>query len=217
MITEAVYLHYLNAILQGDKQQCIRIVENLLDSKVELKDIYLHLFQRSLYRIGKMWESRRCSVAEEHIATKITESLIDFTLLHCCCENKSNKSVVISCVDKEFHEIGARMVAALFEVNGWNTLFLGSNTPREELVEITSTHRPDIVGISANLYLNISRLIKSIDRIKSAVPDQEILIGGQALSNGLCESLVNCDNVKYINSLDDLSKYIEHYKSKAEG
>ena len=87
MIPEAVYLHYLNALLDGDKKQCLQIVVNLLDQKVSLKEIYLQLFQRSMYRIGQMWENERCSIANEHIATKITEIGGFGSVLKASCRN----------------------------------------------------------------------------------------------------------------------------------
>ncbi|MDP3444121.1 MAG: B12-binding domain-containing protein, partial [Ignavibacteria bacterium] len=70
MISEVIYLHYLNALLEGNKKECMQIVVNLIDHKISLKEIYVQLFQRSMYRIGTMWEKERCGIADEHIATK---------------------------------------------------------------------------------------------------------------------------------------------------
>ena len=208
MISEAVYLHYLGALLQGDKRQCLKIVETLLEQQVCLKDIYLNLFQRSMYRIGKMWENNNCSIAAEHMASKITESLVDITIANIYCKERLDNYAVITCVDKEFHEIGARMVAGFFETHGWNTIFLGSNTPPEELIDILKKQRPDILGISINFYMNIPRLINLLERIKAVVPNQKIIIGGQALAGGVCDCIKKYENVEYLSSLDELEKYI---------
>jgi len=208
MISEAVYLHYLNSLLEGDKKQCLLIVENLLEQKVCLKDIYLELFQRSMYRIGQMWENERCSIANEHIATKITESLIEITSAYSRGEKKLCKTVLITCIDKEFHELGARMVAGFFDALGWDTIFIGSNTPQPDIITLIREHKPDIFGISNNFYINIGRLAKLIDQVKSEFPEQEILVGGQALADGHCGCLSKFDNVHYIRSLDELEKYL---------
>jgi len=109
MISEALYLYYLNALLSGNKQQCMEIINNLIDQKVSLKEIYTDLFQRSMYRIGQMWEKEKCSISNEHIATKITENLIDLTTQRYSTGNKNDKKVVVTCIDKEYHELGARM------------------------------------------------------------------------------------------------------------
>ena len=59
------------------KKKCVGIVEKLLSEKVDIKDIYVDLFQRSLYHIGKMWEQGQLSIADEHIGTEITKSLMN--------------------------------------------------------------------------------------------------------------------------------------------
>lgn len=208
MISEAVYLHYLDSLLKGDKKQCAQIVINLVESSIPLKEIYVQLFQRSMYRIGQMWEKERCSIASEHIATKITESLIESTTRYFLNGRYSSKLAVITCIDKEYHELGARMVAGFFEVSGWNTLYLGSNTPQASLIELIKEKKPDVVGISNNFYINICRLLKLIDQIHLSTPDQQIIVGGQALSGGKSEILSRYPNVKYISCLDELEKFI---------
>ena len=214
MISEAVYLHYLNAMLDGDKKQCLQIVENLLAEKVCIKDLYLNLFQRSMYRIGQMWEKDRCSITDEHIATKITESMIEITSAHHCCKNYTGKVAVITCVDKEFHELGARMVSGYFDARGWDAIFVGSNSPQSDLLQLINERRPDIVGISNNFYMNTNRLTKLVDQVKAMIPDQEILIGGLASSKCVCFS--KYENVHYIASLDELDNYLAQNHAAAE-
>jgi methanogenic corrinoid protein MtbC1 len=208
MISEAVYLHYLDSLLEGNKKQCLNIVNSLADSGVPIKEIFINVFQRSMYRVGQMWEKERCTVAEEHIATKITESLIEQITSKYDSKEKLNKTVVITCIDKEFHEIGARMVAGFFEVNGWSTYYLGSNTPHSCLLKLIDDKKPDVLGISINFYVNIPRLIKLIEEIKAQNPDQQIIVGGQALGEGHSEILNEFPDVTYLASLDELEKFI---------
>lgn len=208
MISEAVYLHYLNALLGGDKKQCAQIVVNLVAQKINLKEIYLNLFQRSMYRIGQMWEKERCSIASEHIATKITESLIELVITNFTNDEKVGKLALITCIDKEYHELGARMVAGFLEAHGWDTIFMGANTPEHEVVRLIKVKRPDIVGISSSFYINIIRLVKLIEAIKDEFPEQEILVGGQALLEGRSECLSGYENVHYVTCLNGLEEYL---------
>lgn len=208
MIRESIYLHYLNSLLDGDKKQCFQIVEKLIEDKIPLKEIYLKLFQRSMYRIGSMWQNSRCSIADEHIATKITESLIEYVSAQSTNGKCQNKLALITCVDKEFHELGARMVAGFLEAAGWDVVFIGSNTPQKEILNLIGSKSPDIVGISNNYYINISRLVDLISLIKKDYPDQEIIVGGQALSEGRGQIIAKFDKVYYVKSLDDLENFL---------
>jgi len=213
MISEAIYLHYLDSLLKGDKKQCTQIVSDLINNNVPLKDIYIQLFQRSMYRIGQLWEKERCSVADEHIATKITESLIETTTSHYLNGHIAGKLAIITCIDKEFHELGARMVAGFFEVNGWETLYLGSNTPQYSLIDLIKERKPDLVGISNNFYINVIRLQKLIEQIREVDPNLKIIVGGQALSGGHSDILQKYSNVKYIANLDELENYILNFSN----
>ncbi|MGK9368296.1 cobalamin B12-binding domain-containing protein [Melioribacter sp. Ez-97] len=208
MITEGIYFHYLNSLLEGDKSACKSIVEELLAEGESIKEIYLGLFQRSMYRIGQMWERERCSIADEHIATKITEALVDWSIEVSKCKNKKNKSVVIACIDKEYHELGAKMVAGYFEINGWNSTFLGSSTPLGEITRLIRKKQPDVVGISVNFYMNIPRLTKLVSMIKSDFPAQEIIVGGQALAGKDINNLTGYSDIKYLACLNQLDEYL---------
>ena len=144
----------------------------------------MELFQRSMYRIGLLWEKERCTIADEHIATRITEGLIELVSNSFTNEKRIGKLALITCIDKEFHDLGARMVAGYFEANGWNTIFAGSNTPEQDIIHLIKEKQPDIVGISIGFYININRLISLVQVINENFPAQEILIGGQALLEG---------------------------------
>jgi MerR family transcriptional regulator, light-induced transcriptional regulator len=209
MVSESVYLHYLNSLLNGDKKQCQQIVSCLVERNVSIKEIYLDVFQRSMYRIGQMWEKEKCSIASEHVATKITESLIEYVANTYSIESKEGKLALITCIDKEYHELGARMVAGFLEALGWNAIFLGANTPQSEIINFIHEKRPDTIGISSSFYINIMRLMSLVGQIKEKFPEQEIIVGGLSLSGGRSECLKKFRNVHYITCLNGLERYLQ--------
>ena len=75
-VTDQIYNAYLAALLAGDRAGCTTIVQELNNADITLKDLYLNLFQRSLYRTGELWEHHKVSVSVEHLATAITERLL---------------------------------------------------------------------------------------------------------------------------------------------
>ena len=96
---------------------------------MEIKELYLGLFQRSLYEVGEMWEHRKISVAVEHMASAITESLLTLVYPAIFSAEHSDKSVVISCVANEYHQIGSKMVADFFELAWLARILLGCQYP----------------------------------------------------------------------------------------
>ncbi|MFW6371304.1 MAG: cobalamin B12-binding domain-containing protein, partial [Bacteroidota bacterium] len=126
MVAESIYKDYQKQLLNGNRLACKDIVENLLKEGIQVRDIYLNLFQRSLYEVGALWEANKISVAIEHMCTAITESLINIVYPYLTPMPKVDKKAVVMCTPGEYHQIGARIVADYFELNQWDSYFLGT-------------------------------------------------------------------------------------------
>lgn len=208
MINEKLYQEYLQALLAGRRAQCHDIVQMLLDKKFAIKRLYSDLFQRSMYEIGELWENNRITVANEHLATSITESLLNLVYPFLFATDRIGKKAVISCSANEFHQVGGKMVADLFELNGWDGHFLGANTPPEDMAQFIEDVRPDVVGLSLSILSNMEHLTHSIEILQSNFSDMPLLVGGQAFRWGGADIIKKYKNTDLITSMDDLEKMI---------
>jgi len=207
MITEQLYQKYFNFLLKGKRKECTKIVQYLLNQDIDIQILYIDLFQKSLYEVGELWEYNKISVAKEHLVTAITEGLINLVYPK-LFENETtfiNKSVVISCSGNEFHQIGGKMVADVFELHGWDSHFLGANTPVNNMLEYIQDEKPDLVGLSVSVFFNMTSLKTGIEAIKSNFPNMDIFVGGQAFNWGGSEIIKNFTNTDYIPSIQELS------------
>ncbi|MGD8835559.1 MAG: cobalamin-dependent protein [Desulfobacteraceae bacterium] len=210
MISDTVYKAYLNHLLQGKRIECTRIVQNFLDQRIPIKVLYTDLFQKSLYRVGELWEFNRITVAKEHLATAITEGLLNLTypMLFESERGNQRKKVIISCSANEYHQIGGKMVADICEFNGWDTHFLGANTPVDHMLEHIQEIKPDLVGLSLSVYFNMACLKKELEAIRSNFTHLDILVGGQAFRWGGIDEIKKYAGIEYIPSIDELEKSI---------
>ena len=207
MITEQRYQKYFNFLLKGKRKECTKIVQYLLNQDIDIQILYIDLFQKSLYEVGELWEYNKISVAKEHLVTAITEGLINLVYPK-LFENETtfiNKSVVISCSANEFHQIGGKMVADVFELHGWDSHFLGANTPVNNMLEYIQDEKPDLVGLSVSVFFNMTSLKTGIEAVKSNFPNMDIFVGGQAFNWGGHEIIKNFTNTDYIPSIQELS------------
>ena len=209
MIDDKLYESYLTALLAGKRSRCHDIVQKLLDEKIDLKELYTDLFQRSMYAVGKLWENNRITVANEHLATSITESLLNLTYPALFSTDRKGKTSVISCSANEFHQVGGKMVADIFELNGWDSHFLGANSPPEDMARFIQEVQPDIVGLSLSILANLDHLKRAIEVVRTDFPKLDLLIGGQAFRWGGIEVIKQYPSTEYIASLDDLEKLIK--------
>lgn len=209
--TEQAYRRYLDALIAGDRQRCQAEFETWLASGMELRTLYADLIQRSLYDVGTLWESGRVSVATEHLATAITESLLNLVYPRLFTQPRCNQSAVVCCAANEFHQLGGKMVADLFELNGWRGYFLGANTPVRDLTDLLADKKPDVAVLSVTIYYGMDSLLTTATEIRARFPALPILVGGQAFRWGGQERAEQIAGVKYLPSLAALEAWMKTY------
>lgn len=211
MPSPEIYQQYCSHLLQGNKSACAQIVNELLDSNIGINELYTEVFQKSLYHVGELWERNEITVAREHLVTAITESLLHLAFPRICRETpiKSDKIAVISCTPNEYHQVGGKMIADIFELQGWDSHFLGADTPLEQMLRYIDEVEPDVVGLSLSIYLNLPELQNSVHAIRSNFRKLDILVGGQAFQWLGVDQFTNAPGVNYVASIEDLEKMLK--------
>lgn len=204
---------FLENLLKGDRAACSVIVRQYLFYNTSIMDLYENILKKALYEVGILWETNKISVATEHMCTAITEAILNELLFQIISSKSYNKKVIVACVENEQHQVGIKMVADVFEMNGWESVFLGTGIPTNELIRFIHEQNPDILAISLSVYFNYSNLLQMLQVIISTFPNLHILVGGQALSRSIEPGLKDMANVKIIPDLYVLDKYIKALNS----
>jgi methanogenic corrinoid protein MtbC1 len=199
---EIICPRFHSALLAGDRVRCVDEVLGLLEQKMAPETLYTDVFQRSLYRIGELWEQNKISVATEHLATAVTEHLLSVVYPR-ILENRApnGKKMVISCAVNEYHQVGARMVADIMEGLGWDVWFLGANTPVNDLLALIQEKQPDVLGLSVSIYFNMTSLVRTVDMVRSHYPGLDIIVGGQAFRRVGTETVKGLEKTILVPSL----------------
>jgi methanogenic corrinoid protein MtbC1 len=134
-----------------------------------------------LYEVGARWESNRITVAQEHIATAITQYVMARIYEPPVDTAKDKGTIVLTGVEGELHSIGAVMVGDLLELSGWTVRSLGTNLPAASILSVIRETRPSHVGISATMLFNLAAVRQLIEAIRAECRDRvSILVGGAA-------------------------------------
>jgi MerR family transcriptional regulator, light-induced transcriptional regulator len=209
MIEEEIYCRYLEALLRGDSHSCGEIVGRQLAGGIEAVELYTGLFQRSLYRVGELWESNRISVAVEHLASAITERMLAAVYpAVLAASTRHGRRAVLTCAVNEYHQLGARMVADIMESRGWDVAFLGANTPADDLLALLEERSPELLGLSVSIAANLPALWRMVEKVRGNYPRLDILVGGQAFLWGGWESAAGRPMVEYVPSLEALGRVL---------
>lgn len=207
-IGEETYGRYLKDLLSGNHAGCASVVEQSVKSKTPVRRIYADLFQRSLYEVGELWEFNKISVAVEHVATAVTEGIMNRLYSEIISPKRAGKKAVVASVENELHQVGAKMVADMFEMGGWDAYYLGANTPTYELVRFVHETGPDVIGLSLSVFFHMEYLENMITTLGKEFETIEILVGGQAFRQGGAEFMDSYPMVTHISSLDELENWI---------
>jgi len=171
---------YLNALRRGERSIASRLILESIAQGTPVKEIYLHVFQPSQHEIGRLWQTNQISVAEEHYCTAATQLIMSQLYTSIFNTPKIGRRLVATCVGNELHEIGLRMVADFFEMEGWDTYYLGSNTPTSSIVQTLTQRKADVLAISATMAFHIQAVADLIERVRAGDGGRriKILTGG---------------------------------------
>lgn len=178
---------YLDTLTAGDRQAASALVLDAVDAGASVRDIYLHVFQRSQHEIGRRWQLNEMTVADEHFCTAATQLIMSQFYPRIFSSARRNRRLVAACVGGDLHEIGVRIVADFFEMDGWDTYFLGANVPTTAIASTVAERRPDVLAISATMTFHIPAVRELIDMVRAAAaassrPAPNILVGGYPFS-----------------------------------
>ena len=199
---------FLELLLRGDRKECSKLAHDFYDNHKSLHDLYENVFKEALYKVGELWEHNKISVATEHLASAIVESILNEFYAEISFTKKHNKKVLVTCVEDELHQIGIKMISDIFELNGWNSYFLGANTPTQQLIIFMKNNKPDMLAISLSIYFRLPKLEEMLQNIRKELPDLPILVGGQAFRIGGQEVIQKYDNIAFQPDLQSMELYI---------
>ncbi len=200
---------FQNYLVEGNYEKCSEFVNGILKEDTDIKFLYDEILKKSMYRIGEMWEESKITVATEHLASAIVETILSEVYIKILNQNKIDKTVVVACTENEFHQIGIKMVSDIFQLNGWQVHFLGANSNTEELIQLIEKADPDILAISLSIPFNLPSFEKMLDKIKSLFPDLFVLVGGQAFLHGGLDVLKKYKKIIYKPNLNELDKFLK--------
>ncbi len=172
---------YLTSILAGNRKASLKIIMDAYQSGYQIPHIYMDIFQEALYEIGRLWESNRITVADEHMGTAITQFVMSNLYQHLQMSDQQVGKAIITGVQGELHQIGANMVADMMEADGWDVIFLGTNIPPEGVLESVRQHGAELFGVSSTMYFNIPKVIHLIQAVRREFASSvQIMVGGGA-------------------------------------
>ncbi len=171
---------YTDAALRGDRAGAAELATNFADRDASSLSVVTQLLAPSQRDVGERWLRNECTIAEEHSATFVTESVLSSLAVGLEPKEPAG-TVVMVCGETEMHSLPARMATELLTAEGWRVIHLGSAMPVAKLRYYLAEIDADLVGLSVSLATNLPGAARTVRAARQA--GYSVICGGQAFDS----------------------------------
>jgi methanogenic corrinoid protein MtbC1 len=173
---------YLDAVWQGERSTATGIALGLLAAGVPGELIICNLLAEAQAQVGRAWQQGRWSIAGEHLATSITESVLH-DLTRDAMQGSgspvpgSRGQTAVVCGEDEWHALPALMATAVLRLRGVHVTYVAPSLPADDLVEYLIHDGPTVVAVACSAPMNLAGSWRSISALRSG--GMIVVCGGQ--------------------------------------
>ncbi len=203
---------------------CLEAVMSLETSALEsaLLSASMDLGQMALFedvitpmfeRIGDMWRDGGMKVSHEHMASAVVRTFLG-TMLSSARVADSAPVVVVTTPSRHAHEAGALMAAITAVSQGWRSIYLGPDTPTEDVAGAATQSRAKAIAMSIVYPPDDPHMDQDLLRLRAMVGrETAIIIGGR--SHPAYRETLDKIGAITLESLRDLGDHLERIRSTA--
>jgi methanogenic corrinoid protein MtbC1 len=170
--------HLFKKLIDGDIQASLKIYEEYIKI-FNLEDFFDRILKPVMYKIGDDWANGRISIASEHVASNVAQTLVKIIMDQ--VTGNANKKKILICVPLgEEHHLGCDVLETFLSLKGFKVYNMGTSMPTESILSFIENNKPDVVLLSITLEDNLSAGQRLVKKIKDQY-DIPILVGGFAL------------------------------------
>jgi MerR family transcriptional regulator, light-induced transcriptional regulator len=172
---------YVNLQLRGDRREALHFVDRLVTEGHSVADIQQHVVAAAQREIGRMWEESRIGIAQEHMATAISQLVLAQLYRYAQPLPARGRKVIVACIEGELHDFPARLVADALDLAGYDTRFLGADVPTASLITVLEQESPNLLALSITMPFHAAALRRQVKSVRDHTGGRlPIAIGGLA-------------------------------------
>lgn len=165
-------------LTDGDIQECIKIYEEYVKI-FSASSFFDKILKPVMYKIGDDWAKEKISIATEHVASNVAQTLVKIIVDQVASTGKKKK--VLICVPLgEMHHLGCDVLETYLSIKDFRVFNMGTSIPTEDILNFIENNKPDVILISITLPDNIGAGQRLVRKIKEQF-DTPVMVGGYAM------------------------------------
>lgn len=193
MLKNGILERYLDSLLKGDRNRCRAVIEETLQTGTPANSVYVDVIWPMMVEIENLLRTDRITPTQEHLATRINRTIVDQLQNKLPRRPNKDKKIAVCSAPDELQELGAQIIADLFESDGWQVRFLGGGLTNDDILAFINEYAPDVLLIYGSTPKQAPGIRLLIDTIKdvNAWPDMRIMLSGGVFNRaeGLWEEI----------------------------
>ena len=195
-----------NAVLYGDKENIVGIINNALK---KMKALHVNdLLIKALEEVGRKFKCKEYFLPQVLLSAAAMKNA--FARLKKEIKKEGGKvkgRILFATVKDDIHDIGKNIVVALLESHNYEVIDLGSDVPTKTIINTTIKKKPDIVCLSALMTTTVREMENVIKELRLNNIKIPVLVGGAVVTDDYARSIKAgygkdaLDAVKKVNGL----------------
>lgn len=180
-------LAFTNHLLDGMRLEAAKIIHDLVNAGITIPDIYQFVIKQGFNFVNQLYITNRIGIAKIHHFSAFAQVIMSELYPIMFKTPKKGLSLIAAPVPGELHIIGVRMVADVFQLNGWDTRLL---TPlkTKDFIDVVDSARPNLIALSVTVTFRIRTTADLVSQIKKRVTCP-VIVGGAAFILGQSQAL----------------------------
>ncbi len=177
---EPLLTRYMQPLLAGRRAECFDIIAQALRQRQRPEQIAYEVIWPAMVQIEHLYRDDRIDSAISNMAARINRTITDQLQAHLPRKAPNGKRMIVVCSEEPHEEIGAEILADLFQADGWEVYLLDNQVPHDELLQLVGQLRPEVLliyGSQPHQVPNVRRLVETIRDI-GLCPTMNIVASG---------------------------------------
>jgi MerR family transcriptional regulator, light-induced transcriptional regulator len=138
-----------------------------------------------IYQLGEDWENGELTVSQEHFASERLEQFLS-GMWRRMNEKKEGPVILVTTLPGDPHRLGIQMCAAVTALTEARVIYLGPDTPTDEIIWAVKQCQADVLSISVSPTMDPVEVKNHLKMIKDNMKETvDLVVGGNGAPEGI--------------------------------
>jgi len=179
------------AVIKGDKDTIVDLVNAELDSGMVAMDIVNDLLIPGILIVGDKYEKKEYFLPQLLMSAETMQAA--FKRLKPLLEEDGSAAdkpvVIMATVEGDIHDIGKNIVCLMLKNYGFEVVDMGKDVKAEAIVDAAVEHKAAIIGLSALMTTTMVRMEDTVNMVRERGMDTKVMIGGAVVTEKFCTAI----------------------------